>query len=118
MSGERNHKYFKNSVIKVEEAKVVGTVYHIEKQMCPSIELGSGKCIGELITYNDPTGTITKSIIDMEQQFDGLDYNQIKTKAIVGEKFEDILVFCYPLSADEKAIAVNGRWSESKYKAS
>ncbi len=115
MSGERNHKYFKDSILKVEEAVVEGTVYHIDEQRCPSIELGSGQCIGELITYQDPEGTITNSIIAMEQEFDGLDYSQVKTQAVVGDKLEEIKVFCYPLSKLEKQVTVNGRWSEQKY---
>lgn len=116
MSGERNHKYFEDSVIRVEEAKVAGTVYHINQQMCPSIELGSGECIGELVTYNDPEGKITNQIIEMELKFDGLDYNQIQTHAVIGNKVEDIKVFCYPLSSSEKTIKVCGRWSEQNYK--
>ncbi len=116
MSGERNHKYFEDSVIMIEEAKVVGTVYHINQQMCPSIELGFGECIGEFVTYNDPEGKITTQIIEMEQQFDGLDYNQIKTQAVIGHKVEDIKIFCYPLANSEKAIKVTGRWSEQNYK--
>lgn len=115
MSGERNHKFFRDSVLKIEEAKVCGTVYHIAKQKCPSIELGSGECIGELITYHDPSGEITSEIIAMEQEFDGLDYEQVSTYATINDEIEDIKVFCYPLQSVEKTNVVSGRWQESKY---
>ncbi len=115
MSGERNHMYFENSIINIEDAKVTGTVYHIEKQRCPSIELGRGECVGELITYKDPTGEITDQIVAMEQEFDGLDYCQVATNVFTANKVVEVNVFCYPLSTEEKNTAVHGRWSESLY---
>lgn len=115
MSGERNHKYFEDSIINIEEARVAGTVYHIEKQRCPSIELGRGECVGELITYNDPTGEITDQIVAMEQEFDGLDYYQVATKVFTTNKVVEVNVFCYPLDIDEKDRTVNGKWSESLF---
>lgn len=115
MSGERNHKYFKDSIISVEEAKVVGTVYHIEKQRCPTIELGIGECVGELITYKDPTGEITDQIVAMEQEFDGLDYCQVAANVFTTNKVVEVNVFCYPLTTEEKDTIVYGKWSESLY---
>ncbi len=113
MSGERNHKYFKDSILNISQATIKGTLYHIPKQKCPVIELGAGTCIGEYITYNDPTEEITNSIINLEHSFNGLDYNQVTTTALVNEQEIEVQVFYFELQDEDKRCEVAGRWSEN-----
>lgn len=112
MSGERNHHYFKDSIISIEKATVKGTIYNDIKHRCPIIDLGNGDAEGELITYNDPTGEVEKSIIELEEDFDGLFYEQVTTSACTVDRCVDIKLFCLPELPINGITKVAKRWSE------
>ncbi len=113
MSGERNHKYFKDSVLQIEEAKVQGQLVHLLQHNCPTVILGTGETIGELISYNDPNDEIEKSIVALEQEFDGLYYARIPAQIQTKNEELESLVFAYELSTkQEHHQFMEGRWSE------
>ncbi len=111
MSNERNHKLFKDSIIKIEEAKINAQLYHLCEHNCPTIKLGTGETIGELITYSDPDDSIENSIIALEQEFDGLYYEQIQTEIYTNKQILKNYVFVYQLANDNiKIEQIKGRW--------
>lgn len=111
MSGERNHRYFKDSIIKIETATIEAKLYHLTKYDCPTLVLGEGQTIGELVTYNDPDDQIEQSIIALEQDFDGLYYDYVP--AVIQTKDNKLTqnVFVYPMKEDEEAILLTAKWT-------
>lgn len=111
MSGERNHKYFKQSIIKIEPATIEAKLYHLTKYNCPTLVLGSGHTTGELVTYEDPDGQIEKSIIALEQDFDGLYYDYVPTVVQTENGKINQNVFVYKIKPEDDAILVSSKWT-------
>lgn len=113
MSSQRNHHYFKDQVLKIETAQIQAKLIHLIKYNCPTIVLGEGISYGELITYNDPDDEIENAIIALEQEFDGLYYQQVPAKITVGQQELDTLVFSYTKTNEDEVILLDTkRWQE------
>lgn len=111
MSGQRNHHYFEDNILEIVPATIEAELYHLEAYDCPTLVIGSGQAIGELITYIDPEDQIENSIIALEQDFDGLYYDQIPAmiKTINGKIEKD--VFVYKIQENDEVQFVINKWS-------
>lgn len=110
--GQRNHKYFKDSIVEIQEAYVYANIIKLDDYDCPTLVLEdtTNKVYGELITYEDINNEIEQSIINLEQDFNGLFYNEVELEVYYQDKSIKTNVFIYKDYQNIKHSDLDDKW--------
>ncbi len=111
--GQRNHKYFKDSIIKIEKGYIYASLYDLIDHSCPTIAQGHDKIYGELITFEDEDDEIENAIDYLESNFgkeNNLPYEKINIDVHLDDDVKKSKVYILQSIKDLNVKKINNEW--------